>query len=68
MQASPVSKKCRIIERHCLKGRIRKVLHKTERNIHVPFNDANIDNYLICCTFVPEKPVIFRKSRAYPSF
>lgn len=59
MQASPVAKKCRIIDCHCLKGFICKVLHKTERSIHIPFNDANVVNYLICSIFVPEKPVIF---------
>lgn len=68
IQTSPVAKKCGIIDCHCLKGFICKALHKTGRSIHIPFNDANVVNYLICNIFLPEKPVIFRKSRTYPSF
>lgn len=67
MQAFPVAQKWGITECHCLKGFICKVLHKAE-SIHIPLIYANIVSYLICSIVIPEKSVIFRKNRSYPSF
>jgi len=68
MQAFPVAQKWGITEYHRLKGFICKVLHKTERSIHIPLSDANIVSCLICSVLISEKPAIFRKNRTYPSF
>lgn len=68
MQAFSVAQKCSITDCHCLKGFICKILHKTERSIHIALSDTNIISYLICSILISEKPVIFRKNRTYPSF